>query len=528
MRILTAAAMREADERAIRQLGIPGAVLMENAALGVVEALGDRWPELERVAIFCGPGNNGGDGLAVARHLVVRGYLPAVWLVHAGKRLSADAERQLAICRGLGLEVVEVVDDTALASALAEAAGADMIVDALFGTGLARALDGLFARAVEGLAALRAPHRPLLAVDLPSGLDAGSHRPPGPHLQADLTVTFGALKVAHVLPPASLACGEVALADLGIPASFLEEAGGDLHLLVAEEIAGLLPRRGPAAHKGSFGHLLVVAGSPGKSGAAVLAARGAVRAGAGLVTVGVPQPLLSVVAAGSVESMTLPLAADEEGRLRPAAVERLLEMCGRCTALAAGPGLGTSGETPEALRRLARECELPLVLDADALNAFAGRAGELRSRPAPTVLTPHPGELGRLLGRSAAAVNEDRLAAVGEAARLTGAVVALKGHLTLVAAPGESQPGAGPVAINPTGNAGLASGGSGDVLTGVIGALLAQGVEAWDAACLGVFVHGLAADLLAAERGPEAIPAGDLAAALPGALSALRRAGSPP
>ena len=520
MRVLTAEAMRRVDQRAIEDLGVPGLVLMENAAIGVVDALVDRFPHAERVAVFCGPGNNGGDGLAVARHLLVRGYQPAVWLVHGGRVLSTDAAHQLAICRGLAMEVGEVGSEAELEAALAAAADAEVVVDALFGTGLARPLEGTFASAAHGLAGLRRPGRGVVAVDLPSGLDASSHRPQGPHACADLTVTFAALKIAHVLPPASLACGEVAIADLGLPASFVEEAPGDLHLLVGEELGGLLPPRAAGAHKGSFGHVLIVAGASGKSGAAVLAARAAVRAGAGLVTAAVPPPLLPVVSAGSVESMTLPLLADEEGRMRTAAVDRLLEVAARFTAMAVGPGLGTGGDTPEAVRRLAREVHLPLVLDADGLNAFAGCPEELRLRQAPTVLTPHPGELARLLATSTSAVGEDRLAAVTEAARVTGAVVALKGHLTLVATP------EGTVAINPTGNAGLATGGSGDVLTGTVAALLGQGVPAWDAACLAVYVHGLAADLLAAERGPEAIPAGDLARALPDAFAALRRAGA--
>jgi len=519
MRVLTAEAMRGADERAIHQLGIAGAVLMENAAIGVVEALGERFQGAERVAVFCGPGNNGGDGLAVARHLVVRGYQPAVWLLQGGRRLSGEAAQQLEICRGLGIDVDEVTDDEALLAALATAGGAELVVDALFGTGLARPLDGLFAAAVDGLSALREPRRPVLAVDLPSGLDASSHRPPGPHARADLTVTFAALKVAHVLPPASLACGIVAVADLGLPASFLDDVPGDLHLLVADEIGGLLPQRTPTAHKGTFGRVLLVAGSPGVTGAAVLAARASVRAGAGLTTVATPAPVLAIVAAGSIESMTMPVAADEEGRLRPAAVDEILPAAARCTAMAVGPGLGTGGETPEAVRRLVREATLPLVVDADGLNAFAGRPEEIRLRAAPTVLTPHPVELGRLLGTTAAEIDEDRVAAVREAARVTGAVVLLKGHLSLIAAPD------GPVAINPTGNAGMASGGSGDVLTGTVAALLAQGLPAWDAACLGAFVHGVAADLIAAERGPEAIPAGDLAASLPAAFAALRKAG---
>jgi hydroxyethylthiazole kinase-like uncharacterized protein yjeF len=513
MKILTAAAMRAVDERVIRDLGIPAPVLIENAAIGVADALGEAFPQVERVAIFCGPGNNGGDGLAVARHLLSRGLQPAVWLVHGGRVLSEDCGRQLATCRALGLEVSEIAAEDALGAALEAAGAQELVVDALFGTGLGRPLEGLFAAVVAGLDALGLP---LVAVDLPSGLDASSHRPPGPHPQAALTVTFAAPKVAHVLPPAALACGMVAVADLGFPGSLVEEAEGDLELLSGEELAGLLPQRTAASHKGDFGHVLVVAGSPGRSGAAILAARAAVRGGAGLVTVGVPSPLLDVVELGSVESMTLALPADEEGGLRPDAVDRLLADP-RWTVLAVGPGLGTGGDTKEAVRRLARRSALPLVLDADGVNAFAGDPEGLRGREAATVLTPHPGELARLLGTSTAAVGEDRLAAVRDAAARTGAVVLLKGHLTLVASPD------GRVAVNPTGNPALASGGTGDVLTGLVAALLAQGLEAYDAACLAAHLHGLAADLAIAEQGGVAIAAGDLANALPKAFAELQR-----
>jgi hydroxyethylthiazole kinase-like uncharacterized protein yjeF len=516
VKILTAAAMRALDARASREIGIPGLVLMENAALGVVDALLAEWPAVERVAVFCGPGNNGGDGLAVARHLLCRGVPPAVWLVHGGKPLSDDCERQRAICVALGMAVTEVADDAGLTAALADAGRCDVVVDALFGTGLTRQLEGVFAAAVTGL---DGSGRPIVAVDLPSGLDASSHRPTGPHLRAALTVTFAAPKLAHVLPPASLACGRVVVAGLGFPAALVDEAEGDLELLVGSELAGLLPARAPGSHKGDFGHVLLVAGSPGKAGAAILAARAAVRGGAGLVTAGVPAPLLATVDAGSVESMTLPLPADESGCLRPDAVDWALG-AGRWTVIAAGPGLGTAGDTPEAVRLLARRAELPLVLDADGLNAFAGAAEALRERPGPTVITPHPGELARLLSVSTDAVQEDRLAAVRTAAERTGAVVLLKGQRTLVAAPD------GRVAINPTGNPGLASGGSGDVLTGLVAALLAQGLEAWDAACLGAYLHGLAADLLAAEREGLAIAAADLVDALPDAFAALRREGA--
>jgi ADP-dependent NAD(P)H-hydrate dehydratase / NAD(P)H-hydrate epimerase len=511
MKVLTAAAMRALDERAIREIGLPALVLMENAALGVVDAIGEAFPGVERIAVFCGPGNNGGDGLAVARHLLTRGLQPTAWLLHGGRAPGEDCARQLAICRALGMAVAEVGDEAELAAALATAAEAEVVVDALFGTGLGRPLEGLFAAAVVGIAAVGLP---VVAVDLPSGLDASSHRLPGPHVRAALTVTFAAPKVAHVLDPAAYACGALAVADLGFPAALVDEAEGDLELLIGEELAGLLPRRRAAAHKGDFGHVLVVAGSPGKSGAAVLAARAAVRAGAGLVTAAVPTPLLPVVEIGSLESMTLALPADEEGRLRPDAVDALLGDP-RWTVLAVGPGLGVDGDTPAAVRRLACRATQPLVLDADGVNAFAGRPEDLRERGAPTVLTPHPGELARLLGVTTASVSEDRLAAAREAAARTGAVVVLKGHRTLVASPD------GPTAVNATGNPGLASGGSGDVLTGLLAALLAQGLDAYDAACLGTHLHGRAADLLIAQRGGVAIAAGDLVETLGAAFTEL-------
>jgi ADP-dependent NAD(P)H-hydrate dehydratase / NAD(P)H-hydrate epimerase len=511
MKVLSAAAMRAVDARSIREIGLPALVLMENAALGVVDAIGEAFPGVERVAVLCGPGNNGGDGLAVARHLLTRGLQPTAWVVHGGRSPAEDCARQLAICRALGMAVGEVGDDAALAAALVPAAEAEIVVDALFGTGLARPLEGLFAAAVAGIAALGLP---VVAVDLPSGLDASSHRLPGPHARADVTVTFAAPKIAHVLDPAALVCGALVVADLGFPATLVEEAEGDLELLVGAELAGLFPRRQATAHKGDFGHVLVVAGSPGKSGAAILAARAAVRSGAGLVTAAVPAPLLPVVESGSLESMTLALPADEEGRLRPDAVDALL-VDHRWTVLAVGPGLGVDGDTPEAVRRLARRATQPLVLDADGVNAFAGRPEDLRERGAPTVLTPHPGELARLLGVTTASVGDDRLAAAREAAARTGAVVVLKGHRTLVASPD------GPTAVNATGNPGLASGGSGDVLTGLLAALLAQGLTAYDAACLATHLHGVAADLLLARRGGVTVAAGDLVETLGAAFTEL-------
>lgn len=521
MRVLSVEAMRAVDRRAIEEVGIPGMVLMENAALGVVDALGEVFPEAESVAVLCGPGNNGGDGLAVARHLVARGYGVEVFLLTGGRPLAGDAGTQLAICRRLGIDLKEADpgEPGELAAVLAAARGCDLVVDALFGTGLGRPLAGGLARLVEGINELPVPR---LAVDIPSGLHGSRAEVPGPHVRAHLTVTFAAPKVAHVFPPAADAVGELVVADLGFPPSLIEEAAepaGRIELLDGEELAALVPARAAASHKGDFGHVLLLAGSPGKAGAAILAARAAVRSGAGLVTVAVPEPLLATVDLGSLESMTLGLPATAAGGIAAGSVVALFSALRGKQALAVGPGLGQEPETAEAVRRIVLEAAVPVVLDADGLNAFEGRARSLSERRAPTLLTPHPGELGRLLGITAAEVQADRLAAVRRAAAETGAVVLLKGHLSLVAWGAGNGPGE--VHVNPTGNPGMASGGSGDVLTGLLAGLLGQGVGASDAARLGVYLHGLAGDVAAAERGEAALAAGDLLEALPAAFRRL-------
>ncbi len=515
MRILTAEAMREVDRAAIEELGIPSLVLMENAAIGVVEAIGESFGEAESAAIFCGPGNNGGDGLAVARHLSVRGWEVRIFLVTGGRQLSGDAATQLAICRKAELAVMEVASPSDLAGAAEAAAECDLVVDALFGTGLTRPLEGLFADAVEAINDLPLP---CVAVDLPSGLSGSQAQPIGPHVEADLTVTFAAPKVAHIFPPASDSVGEMAVTDLGIPPRLVEdveEEAGDLHLLVGEELAELIPERDPDSHKGDYGHALIVAGSPGKAGACILAARAAVRAGAGLVTAAVPEPILQTVDLGSIESMTLALPVGASGHLAERAAEAVLEAAEGKAALALGPGLGQEPSTVAAIRQIALECPLPLVLDADGINAFAGKAGDLAGRRAETILTPHPGELGRLLGISTAQIQEDRIAAARGAAEETGAIVILKGHMTLVAS-GTA------VFVNPTGNPGMATGGTGDVLTGLIAGLLAQGLDALDAAVLGVYLHGLAGDLAASRLGEMTLAANDLIEILPAALAEMK------
>jgi len=509
MRILDADAMREVDRAAIEDQGIPSLVLMENAAIGLADAIGETYPEATSAAIFCGPGNNGGDGLALARHLNARGYQVEIRLVTSGSGLSADAGVQLETCKNQGLTLQEVGPEDFKLDVVESAGNLDLVVDALFGTGLTRPLSGHFAQVVEAINTLPIP---CVAVDLPSGLNGSRATFMGPHIQSELTVTFAAPKIPHVLLPAAEAVGEVVVADLGIPRELVERATGDLHLLIGDELVGYLSPRAPTGHKGDYGHAMIVAGSVGKAGAAILAARGAVRSGAGLVTVATPESVLQTVELGSLESMTLPLAASRDGGLSEQSVDTILAFAHGKQVLAVGPGLGTSASTVQVIRSIVAAAEIPVVLDADGLNAFAGAMESLRESGAEKILTPHPGELARLLGVSTAEIQADRIASARSAARQADAVVVLKGFQTLIAEP------TGAVFVNPTGNPGMASGGTGDVLTGIISGLLSQGLDASRAACLGVFVHGSAGDRAMAELGPIALTASDLLAHLPDAF----------
>ena len=490
--------MREADRHTIEDLGVPGIVLMENAATGVVDALRERFPDATRVLVLCGSGNNGGDGLAAARHLANGGHRVEVLLLGDEDRLSPDAATNLRLARAFAVPVEVVAGDglEQLNRAL-ELGAPDVVIDAMLGTGLDRALSG---RLAEVAAKLADAGVPVLAVDVPTGLNGSASEVAGPAVTADLTATFAALKRCHVLPPAALHCGEVAVVDIGIPPAALE-AGCDLWWVEAEDAALMLPERAPDAHKGHFGHLLIVAGSIGRGGAVAMAARSAVVAGAGLVTMAVPEPIVAVVDGACLEAMTHPLAADRDGGIAvPDGLEPLLD---RMTAVATGPGMGTGDGAARTLEWLLERWPGALLLDADAINLLAGSPERLAGRDVPPVLTPHPGELARLLGRTTADVVEHRLEAAREAAARSGAVVVAKGFRSIVAAPD------GQAWINPTGDAHLASGGSGDVLTGTIAGLLAQGVEPVRAAVVGCWLHGRAGELGGATF-PAATPASDL------------------
>ncbi len=508
MKILTSDQMRSIDKRTTERFGIPSIVLMENAALAVVDAIAEHYPQCDRAAIFCGTGQNGGDGLAVARHLENRGVVPIVLIVGDRDKLTGDAMANFIACERLGIPIYDIVDSLHVDEAVAHASDADVIVDAIFGTGLNRPPSGIYADVIRAIPKLRVP---LLAVDLPSGVNASSGVPFDPCLRAEVTVTFAAPKLCHVFEPSASLCGEVIVADISIPQAAVDEETVALAVTTPREIQPLFPLRLAATHKGTYGHVAIVAGSFGKSGAAVLCARGAIRTGAGLVSVVTDPQVAPLVNSGSIESMTFPIALESKS------MAAILDFLRAKDAALVGPGLRDDEDSYAFVRDLVSTIELPLVLDASGLNAFAGRAADLNPNGRPRVITPHPGELARLLGSNPKVINANRIDAARDAAKRSSCIVVLKGHQTLVADPDDN------VNVNPTGNPGMASGGMGDVLGGVIAALLARGIDPYDAACAAVYVHGLAGDLVKDDLGDTGMAAGDLAEKIPLAIQRLRR-----
>jgi len=514
MRVLNASQMRAVDRRTIDDIGIPSIVLMENAGRQVVAAMESLVEDLpsRRIAVLCGTGNNGGDGFVVARTLHQRDVEVAVYVVGALPDVRGDARTNLDVIGRLGLSIVELADAQAWELHGSQVTAADVVVDAIVGTGLSRALGGLHESIVADVNAAAAT---VIAVDLPSGLSADTSELIGPVIDADLTVTLAAPKVPLVLPPAEHVAGDVVIADIGVPLSAIDQVEGPrLHLLTRESVRALVPPRAPDTHKGDCGRVAIAAGSRGKTGAAVLAARGALRSGAGLVTVATPASCQPVIAAQGVEYMTLPLADSGDGTCDPAAVEALLAMPADVIAL--GPGLGTGPAVRAFVHQVLARAEQPLVVDADALNACAGDAGVLRGREGrPVVVTPHPGEMARLVGCSVADVQANRVGLATELATTHQLYVVLKGYRTVIATP------AGAVYVNPTGSPGMATGGTGDVLTGMIAAWLAQLLDPETACQVAVYVHGAAGELSDADEGEIAMTAGDLAAHIGDALLEL-------
>jgi NAD(P)H-hydrate epimerase len=514
VRILNAAQMREADRHTIEEIGIPSLVLMENAGRQVVAAIETGYDEClkGRVAVLCGRGNNGGDGFVVARTLLQRGVECAVFVIGAVSDVRGDARANLDILGRLGITVVEVNDEQAWELHSSEISRCTLIVDAIFGTGLKSPLAGMLETVV---ADVNASGIPIVAIDLPSGMSADTPHLIGDCIDASMTVTLAAPKLPLVLPPAEARAGDVVIADIGIPGDVIDGLDGPyIELLTREDIRALLEPRSADSHKGDFGRVLIIAGSRGKTGAAYLAALGALRSGAGLVTVATPASCLPIVSSLAPEFMTEPLEDTRDGQVAVSAVERVLEF--EQDVIACGPGLGRGASVAEFVRTLLDRSEAPLVLDADALTVLAEDPGRLVGREERRVIiTPHPGEMARLVGSSSDEVQANRIEVASDFATTHHVYVVLKGHRTVIATP------EGRVFINPTGNPGMATGGTGDVLTGMIAAWLGQLLDAEAACRLAVFLHGAAGDLAEASDGEASMIASDVLAHIGEALGEL-------
>jgi NAD(P)H-hydrate epimerase len=524
MRVLTTKQMREADRRAIEDFGIPAAVLMENAGRQVVMAMEAAFEGLAsmRVAVLAGRGNNGGDGFVVARALVERGVDSSVYLLGTAADVKGDARVNLEILKSIGLDVVEIHDASAWELVGRDVVGHDLVVDALFGTGLHAPLQGL---AETVVADLNAAPTPVVAIDLPSGLSADTSDIPGPAVSATMTVTLAAPKLPLLLPPAEGLAGNLVIADIGIPRAVIAAVEGPwVEVLTKESMRALVTPRSHDSHKGDYGRILIIAGSRGHTGAAHLAASAALRSGAGLVTVATPASCQAIIAAMGAEYMTIALEETADGTVAIDAIDRVLGA--EADIIAVGPGLGRSPATTAFVHALVQRSGVPLVVDADALNAFAGDTDGLAGREdIDIVITPHPGEMSRLTGLSIDQVQANRLGLARDFATTHRLHVVLKGHRTIVATPD------GKAFINLTGNPGMATGGTGDVLTGMVAAWFGQLLDAESAAKLAVYLHGFAGDLADADEGEVAMIAGDVVSRLGDAvldLTATRKKPTPP
>jgi len=521
MNLVNAREMQTMDRKTIESFGIPGIVLMENAGRGATRFFLETFFENNRfenctqqIGVMAGRGNNGGDGYVIARYLAQQGCQVTVFLLAQSNRVQGDAAANLKLLAPLGISVIELPDLQTFENCKATLVQQDIWIDAILGTGLKSDVRGYFKEAIRFI---NHQNKTVFAVDIPSGLNSDTGQPCGIAVQAQATATFAYAKTGLMLYPGVAYTGELGVIDIGIPPHITAEVSPDVHLLTPEKLRNALPHREPDAHKGRTGHLLVIAGSTGKTGAAAMTAMSAMRTGTGLVTIGIPEQLNPILEVQVIEAMTAPLPSNQDGRLDEQALEPLLKLLIGKQCLAIGPGLGTAPETGRLIRALIRKSRVPVVIDADGLNHFTGHTALLKDLEIPIVLTPHPGEMARLADSKVAEIQQDRLGCARNFANEFNVYMVLKGARTVIAHPQKG------IAINPTGNAGMASGGMGDVLTGCIAGLITQGCPPGAAARIGAFLHGAAADQLASTIGACGYLATEVMNALPQQLNALRQ-----
>ena len=512
MRLTTASEMQEMDRQTIESCGIPGKVLMENAGCGAAAVLLQHFSDLKsrRIGIAAGRGNNGGDGFRVAELLVRNGFDTEVCLIGKKTDVSGDAATCMNDAEAGGMKVAEITDESDIDKLSEKLMFAGIIVDAMFGTGLKGEVTGLPAMIIDRVNSSEAE---VIAVDIPSGVNASTGEESEHTVQADYTITFGCLKVGHVVMPGRLSCGDVNVVNIGFSPEVIDSVTPFANTLSTVEAAQHIPCRAYNAHKGSTGRVFVIAGSVGMTGAAALVSRAAMLAGAGVVTVGCPRSLNDVLEIKLTEVMTFPLPEVRKKRcLSMRALGLLRKQVQKADVVAIGPGLGTYYETKELVRRFISEYNGRIVLDADGINAFEGDMESLRSAPCEIVITPHAGELAKLTGISIGDIIADPFKASQKASEATGKIVLLKGSPTVISDP------SGTIWINSTGNEGMATAGMGDVLTGTISGLAAQELDLYYAAILGAYVHGLAGEIVSEKKGIHSVMAVDVLESLPDAL----------
>ena len=509
MKVVTAEGMRAIDAQTIEMIGIPGVVLMENAGQAVTRAVKEVLGDGKQVAIFVGRGNNGGDGLVIARYLALAGFDVTIYLLSEAERFTGDALTNLRIAQNLQLSIKLLLSQEQLSAYRAEIQSSDVIVDSIFGTGLKGAVRGFAAEVIEFI---NSTSKPIVAVDLPSGLDADTGQAEGVCVHATHTVTMGLPKRGLLLHPGADFTGKLTVADIGFPQKVIDAQGIRVNWVQKNEAARLMPLRPRNSHKGTFGHVFVIAGSVGLTGAAALASEAALRIGAGMVTLGIPRSLNHIMEGKLTEVMTVPLPETDMQSLALQAKTKIFDFLERANVVAIGPGISRNPQTIELIHQLSVEIKLPKVIDADGLNALAEKRELLDQLDSQTILTPHPGEMARLLNCSLQEVESNRIGVAQQFAQKHNLTLVLKGVPTIVAS------ASGEVYINSTGNPGMATAGMGDVLTGAIAGLLAQGLNPVDTAVLGVYLHGLAGDIAAETVGESGLIAGDVLKMLPKTL----------
>lgn len=511
MYLVTPEEMAEMDRRTIHEFGIPGHTLMENAARGAIEVFCRHFPDSrgKKICVVCGKGNNGGDGFVMARYLAGQCDLD-VFLAGEKKYVSGDAGINLHLLEKTGIRISEIKTESDIEAFGKKSEKYDFFIDAIFGTGLNAPVKGLSERIINIINDSKAA---IFSVDIPSGLDSATGRAFGTSIKADVTATFGFPKIAHAVFPGATLCGKTEIVDIGIPESVSSSPEPSGSLVTLKKISTLFVKKNPESHKGSNGHVLVIGGSPGKSGAPVMTALSALKTGAGLVTLAVPSGLRSSVENSILEVMTEALPETDDGCIADISEKTFEKISEGKKVLSIGPGMDKGSGTAFFLSRIMSLSRIPMVIDAGALNIIAENHDFLKNTEQPVILTPHPGEMARLTGKTTSQIQENRIVAASDFAKKHGVYLVLKGAGTVIALPD------GEIMINRTGNPGLATAGTGDVLAGIMAGLLAQGMKPADAAAAGVYLHGKAADLIVSSTGNQLLTATDIISSIPSTVS---------